>query len=64
MQLSEVTDLLRSTEWAEDRTEEMIRKGMENFCPYGRFLEAGTGEGRTKERGMAGKAGRLDLQGF
>ena len=49
MQLSEVTDLLRSTEWAEDRTEEMIRESMENSCPYGLFLKAGTGEGRIKE---------------
>ena len=55
MQLSEVTDLLRSTEWAEDRTEEMIRKSMENSCPYGLFLKAGTGEGRIKESSMAGK---------
>ena len=55
MHLSEVTDLLRSTEWAEDRTEEMIRKSMENSCPYGLFLKAGTGEGRIKESSMAGK---------
>ena len=55
MHLSEVTDLLRSTEWAEDRTEEMIRKSMENSCPYGLFLKAGTGEGRIKESTMAGK---------
>lgn len=55
MHLSEVTDLLRSTEWAEDRTEEMIRKSMENSCPYGLFLKAGTGEDRIKESSMAGK---------
>lgn len=55
MQLSEVTDLLRSTEWAEDRTEEMIRKSMENSCPYGLFLKAGTGEDRIKESSMDGK---------
>lgn len=55
MHLSEVTDLLRSTEWAEDRTEERIQKSMENSCPYGLFLKAGTGEGRIKESSMAGK---------
>ena len=28
---------------------------MENSCPYGLFLKAGTGEGRIKESSMAGK---------
>lgn len=38
MHLEEVAALLHSTDWAKDRTEEMIRKSMENACPYGLFL--------------------------
>lgn len=40
MHPEEVAALLHSTDWAKDRPEEIIRKSMENSCPYGLFLKA------------------------
>ena len=45
MHLEEVAALLHSTDWAKDRTEELIRKSMENACPYGLFLSDCISEG-------------------
>jgi 5'-deoxynucleotidase YfbR-like HD superfamily hydrolase/GNAT superfamily N-acetyltransferase len=45
MHLEEVAALLHSTDWAKDRTEELIRKSMENACSYGLFLSDCISEG-------------------
>ena len=45
MHLEEVAALLHRTDWAKDRTEELIRKSMENACPYGLFLSDCISEG-------------------
>ena len=45
MHLEEVVALLHRTDWAKDRTEELIRKSMENACPYGLFLSDCISEG-------------------
>lgn len=41
MKTADVVRLLHSTDWAKDRSEEMIKKSMENSCPYGLFLKDG-----------------------
>ena len=45
MHLEEVAALLHRTDWAKDRTEELIKKSMENACPYGLFLSDCISEG-------------------
>lgn len=60
MHPEEVAALLHSTDWAKDRPEEMIRKSMENSCPYGLFLKDVTDK---NEECTSGKnAGRNDRQ--
>ena len=39
MELSEVMALLKQTYWADKRSEEQVRKSMENSCCYGVYLE-------------------------
>ena len=56
MHLEEVAALLHRTDWAKDRTEELIRKSMENACPYGLFLVTASVK--------AEKTGRSDLREF
>ena len=41
MKTADVIRLLRSTDWAKDRSEEEIKRSMENSCPYGLFLKEG-----------------------
>ncbi len=51
MYLAEVVELLHTTDWAKDRSEEMIRKSMENACTYGLFLKGGNSKERSREGG-------------
>ncbi len=54
MHLEEVAALLHRTDWAKDRTvEELIRKSMENACPYGLFLSDCISEGGDRQIGFA-----------
>lgn len=63
MHLEEVAALLHSTDWAKDRPEEVIRKSMENSCPYGLFLKDAADKDDIGKECTGGKnAGRNDRQ--